>query len=244
MKKNNLSGLSPLWLISLALLLGVFLTTTIPLVISSNAINSTAWIGFSGNVVGGAVALIAVVVASMNVARQLRVNLMSREEDRMEQDLPGLREAATYLIQIRRALHGKTPIRMRSVVNSFNSISAHDRLEDAIRKRIPTVPRRVQDVVVARITAIDHLTFSLSRIGKKLAEATSRLEFEKEAGLDATEIRGHAAELQAEFNVEQELLDIQLERLDATTAAVLDEIRRFERLLAAFRPQIERYFKE
>jgi hypothetical protein len=74
MKKNNLSGLSPLWLISLALILGVLLLIAIPLIVSVNTINSTAWIGFSGSAIGGAVAIAAVVVATLNVRRQLRIN--------------------------------------------------------------------------------------------------------------------------------------------------------------------------
>jgi hypothetical protein len=97
MKNDNLPGLSPLWLMSLAMALGVFLSVAIPLIVSANAINSTAWIGFCGSILGGAIALIAVVVATRNVRRQLRVNLLSREEDRMERELPGLKQAFEFL---------------------------------------------------------------------------------------------------------------------------------------------------
>jgi hypothetical protein len=97
MKNDNLPGLSPLWLMSLAMAFGVLLSVAIPLVVSANAINSTAWIGFCGSILGGAIALFAVVVATRNVRRQLRVNLLSREEDRMETELPGLKQVFEFL---------------------------------------------------------------------------------------------------------------------------------------------------
>jgi hypothetical protein len=71
MKNDNLRGQ---WLMSLAMILGGFLSLAIPLIVSVNAINSTAWIGFGGSILGGAIALIAVVVPTRNVRRQLRVN--------------------------------------------------------------------------------------------------------------------------------------------------------------------------
>jgi hypothetical protein len=54
--------------------------------------------------VGAMVAAIGIIVAAMiaviNVNRQIRINILSREEDRIERNLPGLRDAASYLFRM------------------------------------------------------------------------------------------------------------------------------------------------
>jgi hypothetical protein len=55
MDRDNLPGLSPLWLISLALVLGTAIVVLIPVSISGgDAIKASDWIGFAGSVVSGA----------------------------------------------------------------------------------------------------------------------------------------------------------------------------------------------
>jgi hypothetical protein len=74
MNSNNLSGLTPIWLISLALILGTAIVVMIPAAISEgDAIKASDWIGFSGNVVAGAMTLIAGVIAWFAVQRQIAV---------------------------------------------------------------------------------------------------------------------------------------------------------------------------
>src|ERR1700730_7373041 len=88
MKENNLSGLSPIWLIGLALVLGTTIVTLIPLTIA--ATTAASWIGLSGSLPGGCLTVIGFFFAANNVKRQLRINLISREEERIEDQMPGL----------------------------------------------------------------------------------------------------------------------------------------------------------
>jgi hypothetical protein len=67
---KNLPGLSPLWLISLALVLGTLITTLIPISVASN-IKPSDWIGFAGSVVAGAMTLFAAILAWFAVQRQI-----------------------------------------------------------------------------------------------------------------------------------------------------------------------------
>jgi len=53
MDKNNLPGLSPLWLLLLALVLGTFLATALPLVVLTKEVMPADWLGFSGSIIGG-----------------------------------------------------------------------------------------------------------------------------------------------------------------------------------------------
>jgi hypothetical protein len=72
MDRNNLPGLSPLWLISLAMVLGTAIVVLIPVSISSgDAIKASDWIGFAGNVAAGAMTLIAAAFAWFAVQRQI-----------------------------------------------------------------------------------------------------------------------------------------------------------------------------
>ena len=55
MDQNNFSGLSPVWLISLAMALGTAIVVLLPASIAGgDAIKTSDWIGFAGNVVAGA----------------------------------------------------------------------------------------------------------------------------------------------------------------------------------------------
>jgi hypothetical protein len=74
MDKNNLPGLSPLWLISLGLILGCVIVVMIPASIATGeAIKSSDWIGFAGNVVAGAMTLIAAIIAWFAVQKQITI---------------------------------------------------------------------------------------------------------------------------------------------------------------------------
>jgi hypothetical protein len=70
MKNSNLPGLSPLWLISLALVLGTLIAVLIPISIATS-IKPSDWIGFAGSVVAGAIALLAAILAWFAVQRQI-----------------------------------------------------------------------------------------------------------------------------------------------------------------------------
>lgn len=72
MKSGNLPGLSPLWLISLALVLGTLFLVVIRISIATgDTIKSSDWIGFAGNVVAGAITLFAAILAWFAVQRQI-----------------------------------------------------------------------------------------------------------------------------------------------------------------------------
>jgi hypothetical protein len=72
MTKSNIPGLSPLWLIMLALALGVLIVVMIPVSIAGgDAIRWSDWIGFAAGVVSGAMTLLAAATAWFAVQRQI-----------------------------------------------------------------------------------------------------------------------------------------------------------------------------
>ena len=72
MDRDNLPGLSPLWLMSLALVLGTMIVVLIPVSISGgDVIKANDWIGFAGSVVSGVMTLLAATIAWFAVKRQI-----------------------------------------------------------------------------------------------------------------------------------------------------------------------------
>jgi hypothetical protein len=58
--------------------------------------NRADWLGFCAGVLAASVAAIAIFFAWRGITRQMRVSIISREEERLERDLPGLYEAMRY----------------------------------------------------------------------------------------------------------------------------------------------------
>jgi len=80
MRDNNLPGLSPIWLIGLALVLGTTITVLVPVTFpGGDKLTPASWLGFAGSVLGGSITMLGLFIATRNVNRQLRINLISRE---------------------------------------------------------------------------------------------------------------------------------------------------------------------
>ncbi|KYH00126.1 hypothetical protein [Bradyrhizobium sp. DOA1] len=62
------------------------------------------WQTLIGGAIGGTITGLGLLVATMNVTRQLRLTARGKEQDRLEKELPGLRAAAHLLARISNAL--------------------------------------------------------------------------------------------------------------------------------------------
>jgi hypothetical protein len=93
MNRNDLPGLSPLWLILLATALAIFLPMSLAFIYASEPIRASDWIGFAGSTLTAGVACAAIHYAWRGITRQSRLDLISREEDRIEREIPGLIDA-------------------------------------------------------------------------------------------------------------------------------------------------------
>ena len=82
--RMKLSGLSPIWLISLAMVLGTSVVVLLPASIAGGeAIKASDWIGFAGSIASGVMTLIAATIAWFAVQRQIAVarEVASAKED-------------------------------------------------------------------------------------------------------------------------------------------------------------------
>jgi hypothetical protein len=124
MEKNNLPGLSPLWLILLALVLGSFLATALPLIVLSKDVLPADWLGFSGGIIGSACTIGAGWLAYSAVQEQIeiakreakarRIAELTEQVGREEVDLDRMALTRNYL----RAFAGNFDINMLSNMSS------------------------------------------------------------------------------------------------------------------------------
>jgi hypothetical protein len=102
---KNLPGLSPLWLISLAMALGILIVVMLPVSIATgDKIKSSDWIGFAGSVLAGAITLLAALIAWFAVQRQIaaqedaEARASQRLAEQRDAQMSNAKEAATIVL--------------------------------------------------------------------------------------------------------------------------------------------------
>jgi hypothetical protein len=99
MERNNLPGLTPAAIIVLATIVAALLPIGVAYQFGGH-VNASDWIGFAGNVITAGVAAIAITYAWRGIKMQTEIDLISREEERMEALLPGLEAAFIFLTRV------------------------------------------------------------------------------------------------------------------------------------------------
>ena len=227
MSRREISGLSPIWLVGLALVLGVFIVTAIPLIIDGRSINSTAWIGLAGSALTSGVALLAVAYGAHNVRKQLRINLLSREEERMEASLPGLREISGLLNFI---LPRMKEDDAKAVYNSLRCVQSDIDLTDipsSFHAEVEGEPGPVTDESLKKVTPLaDQIT-------------RQRLLVILQA-IDREAARARQPDSLRPFR--EQMLRYPVHALFEFDRANKAKVKLYEARLARFRPEIEEYF--
>src|SRR5262249_37185514 len=86
-------------------------------------------------------------VATRNVLRQMRVNLISREEDRIEAMLPGLHDAQIFLSDLGHELALAGQPHARNVLSERGFGSNADDVEKSVEDRLPRCDPATQQLV-------------------------------------------------------------------------------------------------
>ena len=139
MSKHNLPGLSPLWLISLSLVLGCWIVVSIPASIATGeAIKSSDWIGFGGNVVAGAMTLTAGIIAWFSVKGQIEAQEIAhaRAQAELTTDLASILYAELAHLLARCCFDSESPWK-----DYWPESASVDKMDEArLRKFVPVDP--------------------------------------------------------------------------------------------------------
>jgi hypothetical protein len=134
MKNSNLPGLSPLWLISLAMVLGTLIVVMLPVSIATgDNIKSSDWIGFSGSVLSGAITLLAAMIAWFAVQRQI-----SAQEDTEKRAAQRLAEQRA--IEMSNAKEAAKIVLTHTIHAAAAVMNVTEQYLEALAKEEPFVP--------------------------------------------------------------------------------------------------------
>jgi hypothetical protein len=250
MEKDNLPGLSPLWLILLATLLGAFLPIMIAATMSADAIKPADWLGFSGSILTTGVAAAAIYYAWKGIIRQLRIGLISREEDRIERDLPGLRDAIQKVAEMAWNLHASDLADMKYRLKPYGIVLEEDGIDSDtldIRSKIEKFLPRTDDYTKRRLTGILERYRSTGEIlqwnERRLQTAKDYLSYIEEAPPEGRDI------IRQEFAEAEEARDKQWivvrgahEPIEAFVKELASRVDLMEARLPRLRGEIEAFF--
>lgn len=200
-------------------------------------IESEPWLRSYGNVVSALVGFVGAVVgftvATRNVLRQMRVNLMIREEDRIEGTLPGLIQAQRFVSQLGRQIV-RVPTGDIIDILKESDLADVDSASATVAKRLPLCDERT------KLRVLDLVNMMRSSTTAYLS---------RERVLE--EVKSSPEEDLARIERNEKALAENLERLERNKVSLWQygeqlkmRIGLYNSLLPRFRNEIERYFAD
>jgi hypothetical protein len=190
--------------------------------------------GLIGSVLGGAITLCGVLIATRNVNRQLRVNLISREEERIEEQLPGLEQVRDNPSPIGGAAGPTSTIRW---LEKFREVIDLSDVPYAMRQQV-----RQMD----RLTADRHFRITQESIKYHMPLLVD-VALRRRVATQLTSLHGSALALRTNYKtgtgLEADEFEREKRRFDTFVQEVEKKITLYEERRAAFRAEIERYFE-
>jgi hypothetical protein len=149
-------GLTPIWLLALALVLGVFVTVFAPLVASPDHVKLSDWLGFAGSFAGAMVTLAAAALAWWAVQRQIKQAENAIEAARAKEEfasravLPfALTSLHTYVARVIQQLTAMRPPlgHDETVVAQELPMDDVDAIRDCIRYAVAAEAERIAEML-------------------------------------------------------------------------------------------------
>jgi hypothetical protein len=182
MEKDNLPGLSPLWLISLAMVLGTVIVVLIPASIATgDQIKSSDWLGFAGNVIAGVMTIVAAAVAWRAVQNQIgEQRRIASQQSALQALEPLHRHAAVLEDECRLALSLGELARKTAIIDEYRKTG-----------EVNLVSCRVLFPIYQQIQE------ELTRVHLDWRVSNSRFAYFSGAGLQRLELEGSVVAIEA-----------------------------------------------
>jgi hypothetical protein len=240
----------PLW-VPLAILFGIGLAAfvlpawTDAIVALGQSGIDEGWSGFAGVLIGSVltsvVAGIAVYFGYLGIREQIRVSVLTREEDRLMRELPGLRDARELLEDVlgrfkpSRSVHG--------IVNDFQKLGI-DRPGSTIGKDIKALLPDTDDGTRVQIRRAIH---DASRLGTDAESSENSADyFETNANVGSVmtpdEFKSKLDKMRRDAHASRALFDMSIQRIDLLKREVAERIELYETRLPKIRRAVSEYF--
>jgi hypothetical protein len=201
-------------------------------------------IDFSPAIATIVLASIGIVAAVYNVSRQIRINILVREEDRIEKQLPGLRNAVNFLEPFTElgavdAFYAITPEFGRRGFGTGSGSTPEKDVEKALPATDDATRSTVLDVLLKAFgsaTAAQGSRGLIDQLERNIGDPASWAAGELRKARDEIEGAGRL------FEQQRATFRTSMDRLKAEIALINDRIARYERRRRRIRAEIERYF--
>jgi hypothetical protein len=220
----------------------------------------TVWLGMWGPIklssllpyqtlISATVAAVGIVVATYvavrNVSMQLRINVISREEERIEKTLPGLREAVGCIQHIRTEFRVGSP---HIWLNRFNALAdfdpSKDRLDDKLKALMPLADAETRQRVLLVIETILERATSAAADESRYLQIVNGAQHRREIEMNVIgEARAQAKVAQTGINFKLTALYTAMRELQPLEEQLVRRVDLYEKRLPEFRRKVERYFE-
>jgi hypothetical protein len=219
-----------------------------------SAVTAT-WLGIFGpldltglknwqTLISAIVAAAGIAAAAYNVSRQIRINILVREEDRIEKQLPGLRNAVNFL---------------RSFVTSFRQITAFYRMtsefarhgfgtagstfEKDIEKALPLTDDATRSTALCLLMQAYSAASSAQGSRGLIEQLEDSIRDPSQwAPGEVDKVRNEIAGARREFESQRDKFRNCIDNLNAEVDAIEQKIVRYDRRKKRIRSEVERYF--
>lgn len=217
-----------------------------------------AWLGISGPIdatkvehwqtlIAAAVTAIGIIVAAYisvrNVTKQIRISILSREEDRIERELPGLREARYFCsgflsYRVTRTFHGLADA-FRN--DGFGGSAPHKDIEIAL----PHTDQATRQLVQIRLNRCFRLGLAAESMMKTLISKRESIRFPPEWEPDSLrQVQDAIRELEKLFSGVAAEFEKSMNDLENTVGDFDQKIALYEQRSARIRKEIAVYFSD
>jgi hypothetical protein len=167
-------GFGAVGVFALAIAIAILLTIGTPLSTTKESIELKDWLGFAGNLLGAIGTLIAAFIAWRAVQRQvdiqrehLLIGVLTREEERIERELPSINSAINLMHQVQAILDNcESPALLYDALKEFGLYHHAPTVEVFLMERIPALPASVR---IFMANDLGQLTMS-AMAAKRLSE--------------------------------------------------------------------------
>ncbi|MET4200426.1 hypothetical protein [Bradyrhizobium sp. LA6.12] len=188
---------------------------------------------------------VAAHVAVRNVGMQLRINVIGREEERIEKTLPGLREAVGCIQHIRTEFRAGSP---HVWLNRFNALAdfdpSKDRLDDKLKALMPVADTETRQRIRLVIeTILEHATRAAADESRYL-QIVNGPQHRRELEMNVVgEARAQANAAQTGINFKLTVLYAAMRELQLLEEQLVRRVDLYEKRLPEFRRVVEQYFE-
>lgn len=208
-----------------------------------------SWAGFAGAIISAAMTITATiagaVIAWFAIKSQNRINILTREEERIERELPGLVEGSKFLSVLALGLSGYVSAHgALSVLSAYGFENTATGFLAEVKKWIPNSSDAFQRRLAGNLNAIWATAITLKAGGEAAERALINAQAEQAPPDYQYESIQRWKYINSDVSNQRTMLSQYVGLIISMNSEVAERIKRLEARLIICRSQIDRFFVE